>query len=98
MVLQFDSLLNLLIFGKNIHATFDDRCTMEVLEILSNLAKYLSTRTSTHKIVLKVPKYLSTIVLEPNPGCYPKVVHEYPFLTNIRYIRFILDYSLFPRK
>ena len=76
MVLQFDSLLNLLIFGKNMQVTFDDQCTMEalekylkstwkVLEILSNLAKYLSTSTihkqkkylststSTHKIVLK---------------------------------------------
>ena len=33
--------------------TFEDQCTREVLEILSNLAKYLSTSTSTHKIVLK---------------------------------------------
>ena len=68
MVLQFDSLLNLLIFGKNMHVTFDGQCTMEalekylestwkVLEILSNLAKYLSTSTST---IHKQKKYLST--------------------------------------
>ena len=44
--------------------TFDDQCTMEalekylkVLEILSNLAKYLSTSTST---IHKQKKYLST--------------------------------------
>ena len=53
MVLQFDSLLNLLIFGKNMQVTFDDQCTIEALEILSDLAKYLSTITRTHKIVLK---------------------------------------------
>ena len=29
---QFDSLLNLLIFGKNMQVTFDDQCTMEALE------------------------------------------------------------------
>ena len=68
MVLQFDSLLNLLIFGKNMQVTFYDQCTMEalekylestwkVLEILSNLAKYLSTSTST---IHKQKKYLST--------------------------------------
>ena len=58
------------------------KSTWKVLEILNNLAKYLSTSTSTihkqkkylrtststHKIVLKLPKYLSTIVPEPNPG------------------------------
>ena len=32
MVLQFDSLLNLLIFGKNMQVTFDDQCTIEALE------------------------------------------------------------------
>ena len=32
MVLQFDSLLNLLIFGKNMQVIFDDQRTMEALE------------------------------------------------------------------
>ena len=32
MMLQFDTLLNLLIFGKNMQVTFDGQCTMEALE------------------------------------------------------------------
>ena len=49
------------------------KSTWKVLEILSNLAKYLSTSTST---IHKQKKYLSTststhkIVLEPNPASY----------------------------
>ena len=31
MVLQFDSLLNFLILGKNMQVTFDDQCTMEAI-------------------------------------------------------------------
>ena len=64
MVLQFDSLLNLLIFGKNMQVTLMTsaqwkhlKSTWKVLEILSNLAKYLSTSTST---IHKQKKYLST--------------------------------------
>ena len=61
MVLQFDSLLSLLIFGKNMQVNFDDQCTMEALEkylststsTIDKQKKYLSTSTSTHKIVLK---------------------------------------------
>ena len=52
------------------------KSTWKVLEILSILAKYLSTSTSTiHKqkkylstSTSTTKLYLSTIVLEPNPG------------------------------
>ena len=77
MVLQFDSLLNLLIFDKNMQVTFDDQCTMEalekylestwkVLEILSNLAKYLSTSTST---IHKQKKYLIKYKYKYSQNC-----------------------------